>query len=92
MSSTGTPIEGKQSWFLGTGRRKESVARVFLRPGTGKFTVNGRQVASREEFYRTLWQLPMDQDVRVTVRRPGGIEAITVRPMDRYRFYRTSDN
>ena len=53
--------------------------------------LNGRQVASREEFYRELWQSPMDQDVRVTVRRAGGMEAITVRPMDRYRFYRTSD-
>jgi small subunit ribosomal protein S9 len=28
--------------YLGTGRRKTSVARVFLRPGTGKMTVNGR--------------------------------------------------
>jgi small subunit ribosomal protein S9 len=31
---------------MGTGRRKESVARVFLRPGTGKFTVNGREIAN----------------------------------------------
>ena len=46
MSSTGTPIAGTQTWFLGTGRRKESVARVFLRAGSGKFTVNGREVAS----------------------------------------------
>jgi small subunit ribosomal protein S9 len=38
------PIAGAKSWFLGTGRRKESVARVFLRPGSGKFTVNGRTV------------------------------------------------
>ena len=42
LSSTGTPLAGKQTWFLGTGRRKESVARVFLRAGSGKFTVNGR--------------------------------------------------
>jgi len=28
--------------YLGTGRRKTSVARIFLRPGSGKFTVNGR--------------------------------------------------
>lgn len=28
--------------FIGTGRRKESVARVFLRRGTGKITINGR--------------------------------------------------
>jgi small subunit ribosomal protein S9 len=28
--------------YLGTGRRKRSVARVFLRPGKGEITVNGR--------------------------------------------------
>ena len=28
--------------YLGTGRRKTSVARVFLRPGTGDIKVNGR--------------------------------------------------
>jgi len=27
---------------LGTGRRKKAVARVFLRPGNGSITVNGR--------------------------------------------------
>ena len=30
--------------FCGTGRRKSSVARVILTPGTGKITVNGRDV------------------------------------------------
>jgi small subunit ribosomal protein S9 len=29
--------------YYGTGRRKSSIARVFLRPGNGKFTVNGKQ-------------------------------------------------
>ena len=28
--------------YLGTGRRKRSVARVFLRPGKGEITVNSR--------------------------------------------------
>lgn len=28
--------------YYGTGRRKSSVARVFLRPGSGEFTVNGK--------------------------------------------------
>jgi small subunit ribosomal protein S9 len=37
--------------FYGTGRRREAVARVFLRPGTGKFTVNGRQV---DEYFRNV--------------------------------------
>lgn len=32
----------------GTGRRKTAAARVFLRPGTGKVTVNGR---SLENFF-----------------------------------------
>ena len=34
--------------FIGTGRRKESVARVFLRRGTGKITINGRTL---EEYF-----------------------------------------
>lgn len=28
--------------FIGTGRRKESIARVFIRRGTGKIMINGR--------------------------------------------------
>jgi small subunit ribosomal protein S9 len=35
----------------GTGRRKEAVARVFLKPGTGRFTVNGRAV---EDFFHNI--------------------------------------
>jgi len=35
-------------WNNGTGRRKSSVARVFLKKGTGKITVNGRDI---EEFF-----------------------------------------
>ena len=33
-----------QRVFTGTGRRKTSVARVRLIPGSGKITVNGRDV------------------------------------------------
>lgn len=33
----------EQLHYYGTGRRKSSVARVFLRPGSGKFQVNGRE-------------------------------------------------
>lgn len=32
----------------GTGRRKTSSARVFLRPGTGKITINGKAI---EDFF-----------------------------------------
>ena len=38
---------------LGTGRRKTSVARVRIRPGKGKITVNGR---SLEEYFPSLQQ------------------------------------
>ena len=34
----------KKNVYTGTGRRKSSVARVTLIPGTGKITVNGRDV------------------------------------------------
>lgn len=30
--------------YMGTGRRKQSVARVFMTPGTGNITVNGRSL------------------------------------------------
>ena len=33
-----------QKFFYATGRRKTSAARVFLRPGTGKITINGKTV------------------------------------------------
>ena len=32
----------KKVTYIGTGRRKQSVARVFMTPGTGVITVNGR--------------------------------------------------
>ena len=42
---------------IGTGRRKTAVARVFLRDGSGKIVVNGRDVAEyfdSEEQVRTV--------------------------------------
>jgi small subunit ribosomal protein S9 len=35
-------------WNYGTGRRKSSVARVFMKKGTGLITVNGKSV---EEYF-----------------------------------------
>ena len=46
--------------YLGTGRRKSSVARIFLRPGKGDITVNGRTF---ESYFPT-------EAVRNTVRQP----------------------
>ena len=46
--------------YYGTGRRKSAIARVFLRPGTGEFKVNGRPF---EEYFVTDAQ-------RVNARQP----------------------
>jgi len=50
----------EQIQYYGTGRRKTSVARVFLREGSGQITINKR--AFEEYFPLRRWQ--------VTVRRP----------------------
>ena len=46
--------------YYGTGRRKTSAARVFLRPGTGAITINHREF---ENFFPT-------DALRVQVKRP----------------------
>jgi small subunit ribosomal protein S9 len=46
--------------YLGTGRRKSAVARVFLRPGKGQITVNHRPF---EEYFPT-------EATRTVVRQP----------------------
>ena len=46
--------------YYGTGRRKTSTARVFLRPGTGAITVNHREF---DRFFPT-------DALRLQVRRP----------------------
>ncbi len=33
-----------ENTFYGTGRRKKAVARVYLKPGTGKITINKRDI------------------------------------------------
>ena len=50
MSSTDTGTDAKQT-FYGTGRRKESIARVYLKPGAAAFTVNGRPV---DNYFRNV--------------------------------------
>ncbi len=36
--------ESKQQYYYGTGRRKSSVARVRVYPGSGNITINGRAI------------------------------------------------
>ena len=57
----------KVTEFLGTGRRKTSVARVRLASGTGKITVNGREF---ENYF------PMELQ-RGTVKQPFTVTGTT---------------
>lgn len=63
-----------------------------IRQGDVIIHLNGVKVLNREEFYARLWQGGVDQAIQVAVQRESGVEVITVRPMDRYRVFRTSDN
>lgn len=54
-------------------------------------SVNGRAVASQEEFYTRLWETRPGEPVAVLVRRESGSQVLTVRPADRYRIFRTKD-
>ncbi len=50
----------------GTGRRKESVARVWIRPGSGKITVNKKQLP--EYFARPVLRMIINQPFAVVDR------------------------
>ncbi len=71
--------EKNTTWY-GTGRRKSATARVFLRPGTGRFFVNSRELD--EFFCRETDKMILKQplvltstdnafDITVTVRGGG---------------------
>ena len=51
-------------YYYGTGRRKSAVARVFLKPGNGQFTVNGKPVD--EFFARETGRMIVRQPLEVT--------------------------
>ncbi|HET8577873.1 MAG TPA: S1C family serine protease [Methylomirabilota bacterium] len=63
-----------------------------FRQGDVIVRINGEPVSSREDFYSRLWSVSLGEEVQVVVQRGGAFVAITVRPADRYRFYRTVDN
>jgi small subunit ribosomal protein S9 len=65
--------DSKTNEFLGTGRRKTSVARVRLSSGTGKVTVNGR--AFETYFPTDSLRMVVQQPLTVT----GTVEKFDVR-------------
>ena len=54
----------KKSYFYGTGRRKTSVARVRLMPGTGEIIVNG--ISYEERFPRSTHRRAITNPFLVT--------------------------
>jgi small subunit ribosomal protein S9 len=61
------------NWNYGTGRRKSSVARVFMKKGTGQITVNGRPV--EEYFGRQTSIMVVKQPLVLT----GNVEAFDIK-------------
>lgn len=60
-------MANKKVQYTGTGRRKESVARVILTAGTGKITINGRDF---EEYIPSAM-------LRLDVMQPFGVTETT---------------
>lgn len=56
-----------QVQFMGTGRRKNSVARVILRPGNGEVTVNKRDVKEYFPIERQIQELTSPLEVSDTM-------------------------
>jgi small subunit ribosomal protein S9 len=56
---------GQERYFYGTGRRKTSVARVRLYPGSGQIVVNGKPAA---EYFggRQVYQVDLALPMQVT--------------------------
>jgi small subunit ribosomal protein S9 len=64
LSSNPQVVDSGSRPFYGTGRRKNAVARVFVRPGSGKFEVNGKPVA--EYFPNIAWLTRAVEPVKFT--------------------------
>lgn len=65
-----SPVEPKIDEFgraYGTGRRKSATARVWIKPGSGKITVNGKD--ETEYFARPVLRMIIAQPLEVADRR-----------------------
>lgn len=76
------PVKGiptKGNWWWGTGRRKTAVARVRIRPGTGSFIVNDKDMTvffteerDRNDIMNVLEKTGTKGSVDVVVNAHGG--------------------
>ena len=65
MSSTPNSLgSGGAKQFYGTGRRREAIARVYIKAGPASFTVNGRPV---EDYFRNVaWHTAAVEPLKFT--------------------------
>jgi len=61
---TRKPVKDKLGRAYGTGRRKNSVARVWIKPGSGKITVNHKE--AEKYFARDTHRMVLMQPLEVT--------------------------
>lgn len=69
VAAPAAPAEPKLDAFgraYATGKRKDAVARVWVKPGTGKITVNGRELAVY--FARPVLRMMINQPFQITNR------------------------
>jgi small subunit ribosomal protein S9 len=65
LGSTPQPTEGAvKTQAYGTGRRKNAIARVFIKPGSGKFEVNQRPIDGY--FKNVSWLLRAMEPLKFT--------------------------
>jgi small subunit ribosomal protein S9 len=60
--------------YYGTGRRKSAIARVFLRPGTGEWKVNGKAF---EEYFVTEQQRAAAKKTLAVVELASSFDVVT---------------
>ena len=60
--------------YYGTGRRKSAIARVFLRPGTGEWKVNGKAF---EEYFVTEQQRVAAKRTLVVAELAASFDVVT---------------
>lgn len=57
------PVRDKLGRSYATGKRKDAVARVWVKPGSGKVTVNGKDIAAY--FARPVLQMILKQPFQI---------------------------
>jgi small subunit ribosomal protein S9 len=57
-------VSQQETFYYGTGRRKTSVARVRIKPGTGKFVINNKPIENH--FKRPTLVMIINQPFEIT--------------------------